>query len=91
MGIDINKIIQESVQNTIDKSKDTDKVETLEETKTETEETKTGEETENLEESTSTESLTESFDPAVASAISAGLGALTFRNHIRAIKESKSK
>lgn len=94
MGIDINKIIQESVQNTIDKSKESESVETLEEnksTESKTSETKTDQETETLEESKSTESLTESFDPATASAISAGLGALTFRNHVRAIKESKSK
>lgn len=83
MSIDINKIIQESVQSTIKSGEEeTPEVENLEETATP--------ETENLEEGKekkeTTETVTESFDPAVASAISAGLGALTFRNHIRAAK-----
>jgi len=75
MSIDINKIIQESVQSTVQKEPE---VKTLEESKDlETKETDTNQET----------SVQESFDPAVASAISAGLGALTFRNRVRSLNE----
>jgi len=78
MTLDINKIIQESVQDTIDNSKQD--IETLEEN--------TNLNTETLEESVSASMFQESYDPALASAISAGLGALNFRNHVRNINES---
>jgi len=67
MSIDINKIIQESIEKSLEKES---KVETLEESET---------------------PIRESFDPAIASAISAGLGALTFRNRIRSLNEQTNR
>ena len=52
-------------------------VETLEEN------TNSVDTTDVLEEGSNPISSQESYDPAVASAISAGLGALNFRNHVR--------
>jgi len=75
MSLDINKIIQESVQEIIDSNKP--EVETLEEN------TNSVDTTDVLEEGSNPISSQESYDPAVASAISAGLGALNFRNHVR--------
>ena len=82
MSIDINKIIQESVQETLNSQEDE---QPLEET---TKEENIEESADNKEETTQENTEEEnSFDPAAASAISAGLGALTFRNHYRALKE----
>src|SRR6056297_3171249 len=67
MSIDINKIIQESVQETLNSQEEDEQ--TLEETVT------------------SENTKGDSYDSVVSSAISAGLGALTFRNHYRALKE----
>jgi hypothetical protein len=78
--LDINKIIQESVQDTIDSSKPD--IETLEEN------TNIDSNSKSLEEGVSVSMLQESYDPALASAISAGLGALNFRNHVRTINEA---
>jgi len=80
MSIDINKIIQESVQATVQKEKESE-IETLEESN----EIKTSVE------KTEETPVQESFDPAVASAISAGLGALTFRNRVRSLNEQSSR
>ena len=83
MSIDINKIIQESVQETLNSQEEDEQ--TLEET---TKEENIEESADNKEETTQENTEDEnSFDPAAASAISAGLGALTFRNHYRALKE----
>ena len=81
MSIDINKIIQESVQETLNSQEDE---QPLEET---TKEENIEESADNKEETTQENTEENSFDPAAASAISAGLGALTFRNHYRALKE----
>ena len=82
MSIDINKIIQESVQETLNSQEEDEQ--TLEET---TKVENVQENTENKEETTQENTEGDSYDPAAASAISAGLGALTFRNHYRALKE----
>jgi len=81
MSIDINKIIQESVQNTLNEQENNDEVTSLTESTNEdvTSQEKTKE--------TNEEVYENDFDPIVASSISAGLGALTFRNHYRALKE----
>ena len=79
MSIDINKIIQESVQSTLD-SDNYDEVTSLNESET------IQEENENKNKIVQETSNAYS-DPATASAISAGLGALTFRNHYRTMQE----
>ena len=81
-GLDINKIIQESIQETLTEEEvvlESKKVEKKEEKK-EIVETKT--KTEEEEELTLAESL---LQFAIAPAISAGLGALSLRNKIRTI------
>ena len=78
MAIDINKIINESIQHTIDSVKEP--VEML----TESENYHTPKQEYHYE----GDSMSD-FSPAIASAISAGLGALTFRNKLRSINEAR--
>src|SRR6056297_310605 len=81
MSIDINKIIQESVQNTLNEQENNDEVISL------TESTNEDVKSQGKTKETNEEVYENDFDPTVASSISAGLGALTFRNHYRALKE----
>ena len=76
MSIDINKIITESIQETMDVSNDDIKP-ISENVVDDVDENQYDHET-----------VENDFDPAIASSISAGLGALTFRNHYRAINEA---
>ena len=81
MSIDINKIIQESVQNTLNEQENNDEVTSI------TESTEEDVKSQGKTKETNEEVYENDFDPTVASSISAGLGALTFRNHYRALKE----
>jgi len=77
MALDFNKIIMESIEETMDsadKEKDLEKKDPIQES-----EKKEGTE------SVSEGGEEENYDPAAAPAISAGLGALTLRNKIRTI------
>jgi len=82
MAIDINKIIQESVQDTLI---DNDEIKPINESQNQTDELNTSDVI--PQENTNDDF----FDPAAISAISAGLGSLTFRNHYRALKESANQ